>query len=83
MSKPERVSEEAPEIKVVRKNGNFHLLSKSKKNRRTMIGFEVHGYGCLILVSTKQDGQLAESLCWLPGVKIETDNKKQSVLIKI
>jgi len=44
--------------------------SKSEGWMKSTKAMQIDGIGCIVQVTTQQDGNVAEALCFVPGVKI-------------
>ncbi len=47
--------------------------SKNEGWMKSMKACEIPGVGCIVQVSTQQGGNVAEAVCFVPGVKIVGD----------
>lgn len=61
-------------------NGDlFQLLCKASSKKegwmKSTKAMEIKGVGCVVQVTTQQDGQVAEAVCFVPGVVIEDDSE--------
>jgi hypothetical protein len=68
----------------------FKLICKSSSETQGWMkstkALEISGVGCLVQVTTLENGRPAEALCFIPGVKlelIEGDKLKGRKLVKI
>jgi len=48
--------------------------SKSAGWLKSTKAMQIEDRGCLVQVTTQQDGQVAESVTWVPGVKVIPDD---------
>lgn len=69
-----------PDIQFFGNGDMFQLLSKASSINEGWMKFtkamEIPGVGCLVQVTTQQGDQVAEALCFVPGVKIVEDADK-------
>lgn len=67
-----------PDLEVVGNPDQWQLLIKASTESggwmKSTKAMEVLHRGCLVQVTTQQDGQIAESVTWVPGVRIAQDD---------
>ena len=68
------------QVKDTEKWGNpdsFELICKASSTgegwMKSTKAMEIPGVGCLVQVSTQQDGNVAEAVCFVPGISIQRD----------
>ena len=68
------------DLKVFGNGDMFQLLCKASSQRegwmKSTKAMEIPGVGCLVQVTTQQGDNVAEALCFVPGVKIVEDTDK-------
>lgn len=66
-----------PDIKVFGNGDMFKLLSKASSEKegwmKSTKAMEIKGHGCVIQVTTQQSFNVAEAVCFVPGVGIEEE----------
>ncbi len=69
--------EQVNDLKVVGNGDTFQLLCKASSEdegwMKSTKAMQVSNKGVLVQVTTYENGQVAEALCWVPGVKIVED----------
>ena len=72
-----KAKDQIPDLKVVGNGDMFQLLCKASSKEegwmKSTKAMEISGIGCLVQVTTQQDDQVAEALCFIPGVRIVKD----------
>lgn len=75
---------QVPDVEIFGNGDMFKLLSKasSKKEKwmKSTKAMEVDG-GCVVQVTTQQDSNIAEALCFVPGVKIQEEFNADGIVI--
>ena len=68
------------DLKVFGNGDMFQLLCKASSQMegwmKSTKAMEIPGVGCLVQVTTQQGSNVAEALCFVPGVKIVEDTDK-------
>ena len=81
------VIENVKDIKIVGNGDSFALLAKAFSKvedwMKTTKAYEVSDIGCIVQVTTQQGDNVAEALCFVPGVKIKKDINDGKKLVKI
>jgi hypothetical protein len=66
--------EQINDIKIVGDTDEFELMCKASSKKegwmKSTKAYEIPGVGCLVQVSTQQGDNVAESICFVPNVKI-------------
>ena len=66
-----------PDLKTFGNGDMFQLLCKASSQRELWMkstkAMEIPGLGCVVQVTTQNDTNVAEALCFVPGVKIADD----------
>ena len=74
------------DVQVTGDGNLFQLLSKASSKSQGWMkstkAMEVPGVGCVVQVTTQQGGQVAEALCFVPGVTIYPDRDGGRCLVK-
>ncbi len=67
------------DIKVFGDGDTFKLLCKASSAEQGWMksakAMEIPGVGCVVQVTTQQGGNIAEAVCFVPGVHIEGDGE--------
>ena len=73
----EDLQKKVPDVLVVGNGNLFQLLSKaSSKNEHWMKSakaMQIDDVGCVVQITTQNDGNVAEALVFVPGVRISSD----------
>lgn len=76
--------QKVPDIKVVGNGDMFQLLCKASSKEQGWMkstkACEVIG-GCIVQVTTQQYDNVAEAICYVPGVKIGVDKNGSKALV--
>ncbi len=79
--------QKVPDIKVTGNGNTFQLLCKASSAAQGWMkstkACEIEGTGCIVQVSTQQDKNVAEAVCFVPGVKIADDENGGKKLVNI
>jgi hypothetical protein len=66
-----------PDLKVVGNGDTFKLLCKAYSQdegwMKSTKAMEIPGVGCVVQVTTQQGDNVAEAVCFVPGVEIQQD----------
>lgn len=66
-----------PDVKVFGNGDMFQLLSKASSKEegwmKSTKAMEIPDIGCVVQVTTQQGDNVAEALCFVPGVRIVED----------
>lgn len=69
-----------PNLQVFGNGDMFQLLSKASSERegwmKSTKAMQIPSVGCVVQVTTQQGDNVAEALCFVPGVKIVKDSDK-------
>lgn len=72
-----RAKANVEDLKVFGNGDMFQLLCKASSEHENWMkstkAMEIPGVGCIVQVTTQQGGNVAEALCFVPGVKIIGD----------
>jgi hypothetical protein len=72
------------DIKVFGDGDLFRLISKASSKAegwmKSTKAMEIAGVGCVIQVTTQQGDNVAESVCFVPGVKIVGDGENRKIV---
>lgn len=75
------------DIEVFGDGDLFVLLSKASSKSegwmKSTKAMEIFAHGCLVQVTTQQGENVAEALCFVPGVKIKQDENGNRRLVEI
>lgn len=75
-----------PDVRVVGDGDLFLLLSKASSEAegwmKSTKAMEIEGAGCIVQVTTQQGDQVAEALCFVPGVEVVRDVNNGRCLAK-
>lgn len=76
-----------PDIQKVGNGDMFRLLCKASSEKegwmKSTKGCEIPGVGCIVQVTTQQGDNVAEAVCFVPGVGIVTDKNNGRKLAKV
>ena len=65
------------DVEVVGNGDMFKLLCKASSKKegwmKSTKACQIKGIGCIVQVTTQQGANVAESICFVPGVKITED----------
>lgn len=79
--------ENVKDVKIFGDDGMFKLLCKASSEEegwmKSTKACEIHNIGCIIQVTTQQGGNVAEAVCFVPGVRIVSDLNNGRKLIMI
>jgi len=82
-------AEASVQVKDIQFWGNgdtFKLISKASSQNegwmKSTKAMQIKGVGCVIQVTTQQEGNVAEALTFVPGVKIEEIQNEEGVVIQ-
>jgi uncharacterized membrane protein len=82
-----QVQQQVKDVKSVGNGDLFQLLSKASSQQEEWMkstkAMEIPGVGCVVQVTTQQGIQIAEAVCFIPGVKIVNDINAGKKLIAI
>jgi hypothetical protein len=82
----EQVKERVPDVKSVGDGNLFQLLSKASSKKegwmKSAKAMEIEGVGCVVQVTTQQGDNVAEAICFIPGVTIVADVNDGRKLVK-
>jgi hypothetical protein len=77
--------ENISDLKTVGNGDMFQLLCKtssaSEDWMKSTKAMEIPGIGCVVQVTTQQTDNVAESVCFVPGVKIVEDDNNGRKLV--
>lgn len=73
----DQAKDQISDLKVVGNGDMFRLLCKASSKKEEWMksskAMEIPGVGCVVQVTTQQFGNVAEAVCFVPGVKIADD----------
>ena len=84
-----KAKENVSDLQVIGDGDMFQLLCKAYSEKegwmKSTKSCEIHGVGCIVQVTTQQGENIAEAVCFVPGVKIKKgyDGCKYLCSIKI
>jgi len=71
----DKASENVKDIKFWGNGDTFKLICKASSKEegwmKSTKALEIFGVGCIVQVTTQQGTNVAEAVCFVPGVKIE------------
>lgn len=74
------------DVQVFGNGDSFALLCKASSKKegwmKSAKAYEIPGAGCIVQVTTQQDDNVAEALCFVPGVKIVDDENGGRKLVQ-
>lgn len=83
----DQVKKQVSDVKGVGDGNLFRLLCKASSKTECWMksskAMEIDGVGCVVQVTTQQGENIAESVCFVPGVKIEDDINGGRKLVRI
>lgn len=73
------------DIEVVGDGNMYQLLFKAYTKKENWMksskAMEIEGVGCVVQVTTQQGDNVAEAICFVPGVKIVPDGDGKKLVI--
>lgn len=82
----ENAKENITDLKVVGNGDMFKLLCKASSKTegwmKSTKAMEIKGVGCVVQVTTQQDDNVAEAICFVPNVSIGSDINGGRSLVK-
>lgn len=75
------------DVQVVGNVDSFVLLCKASSKKEDWMkstkAYEIPGVGCIVQVTTQQGNNVAEALCFVPGVTIVDDENSGRRLVQV
>lgn len=83
-SNVKQAQDQIPDIKVIGDGNMYQLLCKASSKKegwmKSSKAMEIDNYGCVVQVTTQQGDNVAEAVCFVPGVKIIPDGNGRKLV---